>query len=458
MITSSTVRAALRLPLAASLFGARQLLRAGGFGSSGDFRTASANFYRVAGIAQAQFDSDPLSFVIYQLGDQAQRALTDLVFDVLTLRIFAPSYLRTRTVALAQISSDAFHSLAPGEAMGLTVAQILNNFTVINLVNGVDAPVELDGQGDYPLDEALEKLYASGEYPALWSIEGLGENYASAYLNAKRQVRGLLTTGKGAFLPEKSLLMMHAGAGIAFAKRIMATITPWSSDAEFTVALRNFLSLVGQNSRPGYQGPALESLGLVTRTWHKEMVEPVSRHLAAIDSSAVEYFWHGAGRAMYFSPLNFVPGFSPFYAAEQEPTEQMARRNARAGVAWAFTLVNIQQPEIMANFLRRKNEEIAGNDGFSNGAISALIMAGEIVPNDVFVSKFCSYQPASNDPALVDLWRAYIGENCAGRISHYRQALRSRGKLGEIFRYHKVEEFPGKLGNGRNPLMAERSA
>ena len=41
------------------------------------------------------------------------------------------------------------------------------------------------------------------------AVEGLGENYADAWLASGRPVRGLLTTGKGAKLPEKSLLMIQ---------------------------------------------------------------------------------------------------------------------------------------------------------------------------------------------------------------------------------------------------------
>src|SRR5207244_1117997 len=117
-----------------------------------------------------------------------------------------------------------------------------------------------------------------------WAIEGLGQNYAEAWLAEGIPVRGLLTAGKAASLPQRSLLMMHAGMGIAFARHAIAQITPWSSDADFDHALRSFTELVHKNSRFGYAGAALESLGLVTRTWHRQMVEPVSRHLSGIDS------------------------------------------------------------------------------------------------------------------------------------------------------------------------------
>jgi len=438
---SSLAKSALRFPLAASAFGVTQLARLLSAGNPETSRAANSDFYASAAAAQAQFDTNSLLFAAYQLGDQAQQAFAGLTLDALTLQLLKPGYLKEAGSAIAKGSADAWGSVATSEARQLTVDQIQNNFTVVNLVNSVDAPAVLSGDGDYPLDEMLENAYALGEYPALWSVEGLGQKYADAYLASGREVRGLFTTGKGAKLPEKSLLMMHAGAGIAFAKRILGLLTPWSSDAEFREALTFFLALVEQNSRPGYKGPALESLGLVTRTWHNRLTEPLARNLALIDAGAAEYFWHGAGRAMYFSPLNFVPGFSPFFTAEQEPPDEIARRNARAGVAWAFTVVNIRQPEITADFLKHKSSEIAGNAAYSNGVLSTLIMAGEMVPQDVYVAGFCSWKPDPADRPLVNLWNENIGVDCADRVANCRRTLKAQGKLGEIFRYHDSEEL-----------------
>jgi hypothetical protein len=437
----SLAAAAFRFPVAVSAFAARQIAGLAPLGDSSGSRAAIANFYRIAEAAQAEFDTNSSLFAAYQLGDQAQRALIDLTLGTLTLNVFRPSYLSQTAAIITGEWMDAFESLATSDARGFTADAIRNNFTVVDLVNEMDAPVVFTADGDYPLQEYLEKSYAIGGYPALWAVEGLGENYAQAWLNSGKPVVDLLTAGKGAKLPDKSLLMMHAGAGIAFAKHIVQKVTPWSSDAEFDAALKLFLRLVKENSRPGYEGAALESLGLVTRTWHGRIVEPLTRHLAKIDLAAYEYFWHGAGRAMYFSPLNFLPGFSPFFAAEQEPPDDAARRNARAGVAWAFTVVNLRQPEIAANFLKRKSSEIGGNDAYSEGVLATLIMAGEMVPGDVYVTKFCAYKPDPKDQVLVDLWNTKIGVDCAERVARYRQVLKDRNKLEEIFRYHDLAAF-----------------
>jgi len=246
--------------------------------------------------------------------------------------------------------------------------------------------------------------------------------------------------------------------GLAFAKDVIRTIMPWSSDAEFEKALSRFIELCRENSQRGYMGAALQSLGLVTRTWHTQMVEPVSNHLQKIDPLAREFFWRAAGGAMYFSPLNWIPGWSPFISAETEPTDRSAARNASAGVAWPFTIVNVRQPEIMANFLKRKSTQIRDKVAFQNGVLSALIMAGESVPGHYYVAKFGEYQP--EDKAGRDAWNEYIGSDLRVRVDRYRDALRKHRRLDEVFRYQNLAELVLSLEGGeRNSFRAgERPA
>jgi hypothetical protein len=238
---------------------------------------------------------------------------------------------------------------------------------------------------------------------------------------------------------------MHAGMGIAFAKDTIDELTPWSSETKVKDALRRFLRLVRENSMPGYEGAALESLGLVTQTWYAQLVKLVSNQLLALDADATEFFWHGAGRAMYFSPMNMLPGLSPWDAADHEPPDDTARRNARAGVAWAFTIVNVRQPKIAANFLRHNTDRIDDNDAYTNGVYSTLIMAGAMVPGHKYVSDFGRFQPDADEPELVSCWNKHIGRDAGDKVEQYRQALKAHHQLGEVFRYHDLPQFVADL-------------
>ncbi|HXJ43911.1 MAG TPA: hypothetical protein VNH18_31790, partial [Bryobacteraceae bacterium] len=197
-----------------------------------------------------------------------------------------------------------------------------------------------------------------------------------------------------------------------------------------------------ENSLPGYFGPTAESLGLCCRTWYGHLLPQVSRRLAVLDPEASEYFWHGAGRSMYFSPLNMFPGSPPWFAAESEPPDDISRRNARSGAAWAFTVVNCQTPEVIAYFLSRKGDQVAGNDAFAEGVFSTLVMAGDMYPGHKYIPAFCNYQP---EASMADAWTQRFGTGFLDKVNHYRDVLRANDKLGEVFRYQPLSTLVPSL-------------
>jgi hypothetical protein len=440
-----STNAFLKWQVAVSCFAAQRMLGVLPLADSEPLRSIQELFYETGEAAKKDFRTNTLLFGAFQLGDKAQSAFTDLVSDAMTLKVLNPSYMMDVMSGLVQGSTDAVTSVASTDARALLVEQFQNTGDVLGFVNDVDAPEELSADGTYPLTEKADKFYARGDYPALWLVEGLGERYARAHMANGREVRDLLTSGKGAALPEKAQLMMHAGMGIAFAKDALDDLTPWSSETTVKDALRRFLQLVRQNSMPGYEGAALESLGLVAQTWYAQLVRLITDQLLALDADATEFFWHGAGRAMYFSPMYMLPGLSPWDAADREPPDDTARRNARAGVAWAFTIVNVRQPRITAQFLRHRADRIADNDAYANGVYSTLIMAGDMVPGHKYVSEFCRFQPDADETALVSSWAQHIGHEAGDKVDRYRQALKAHHQLGEVFRYHDLPQFVADL-------------
>jgi len=442
---SGLANAAIKFPLAVTTFAAQKLVGALPLANSDLGRAVQSNLYKTGEAAQRDFATNTTLFGAFQFSDAAQSAILSAVTDTLTLKVLKPDYIRGAVSSLARGGAGALGTVATTTARELLALQFRNTFDVIALVNHVYAPDQLSSDGTYPLTEMLDKAYAGGDYPALWSIEGLGERYAEAYMHTGQPVRDLLNAGPGAALPFKAQLMMHAGIGIAFAKEAVMKLTPWSSATEIQDVLREFLDICRANSMAGCLGAAVESLGLVTRTWHKQMVTPITRNLGEIDAGAVEFFWHGAGRAMNFSPMYMLPGLSPWLAAQQEPPDDIARRNARAGVAWAFTVVNSRQPEITANFLATRGDEVSGDDGFACGAYSSLIMASEMVPGHQYVAAWGRYQPDPSNPAAVDAWNQHIGQDALNNINHYRETLKKFGKLDEVFRYHSLPKYVAEL-------------
>ncbi len=435
--------AALKFNIALSSFGAQRILGVLPMANSEPIRAVQENFYKAGENAKHGFEANTALFGAFQFSDKAQSALADFASDAISLKAFKPSYIRHVASGIAQGSAAAMASLGSTKSRGLLKQQFANTFDVISYVNHVDAPNQLSADGTYPLEEMITQCYSHGDYPALWYVEGLGERYAEAYMAAGgNEIHDLLSSGKAAAADPKIQTMMHAGLGITLAKHAVANLTPWSTHAEFKAAIAGFIAQVHQNSIPGYEGAALESLGLVTRTWNGQLVKLISSHLLAMDPDAFEFFWHGAGRAMYFSPMYMLPGLSPWEAADTEPPNEIACHNARAGVAWAFTIVNVRQPEIAANFLVHKGDQIGGNDAYTDGVYSTLIMAGDMVPGHQYVDAFGVYQP--KDPAGLAAWNKYIGNNAGASINAYRAKLKASNKLGEVFRYN-LPEYAGGL-------------
>ena len=451
------VRAAAGFQWAMTVYGVRQLIAAVTSADPQKERETAANLYRLATRAQEEFNADANFFATFAVGDVAQGTLIDLAENTMNLKILEPSFLQGLTESIARGAEDVQTCLDTPDARRLTMDRIKNTFNVVGLVNQFEAPNTLSADGTYPLADSIGKAYALGDYPALWAVEGLGKNYAYAYQNAGRPLVDLMMNRETESLPEKTLLMMHAGQGMCFAKTQVANLTPFSTDSEYDTAIGKFLKLCRDNSREGFFGPTAESLGLCCRTWYRHLLPRISERLAKMDPDGYAFFWHGAGRSMFFSPLNIFPGSPPWYSTEQEPLDDIARRNARSGAAWAFTVVNCQQPEIMANFLARQFSLVSSNDAFLEGVISTLIMAGDMYPGHKYIPLFCNYQPDKSKPEMVAAWNKNIGSGFLDKVNRYREVLRRHNQLGEVFRYRPLSELVPRL-EGQEAVAAGATA
>jgi len=440
-----TADAILKWQIAVSCFAAQRMVGVLPLSDREPFRSIQELLYETGESAKKDFRTNTWLFGSFQFGDKAQQAMANLMSDTMRLKVLNPSYMMDMASDLFRGSTDALTTMASTSGIGAMATQLQNVADVLGFVNDVDAPEELAEDGTYPLEAKVEEFYARGDYPALWLIEGLGERYARAHQKKNRDVRDLFTSGKGAELPAKARLMMHAGMGIAFAKDAVDCLTPWSDDTKVREALKGFLQRVRQNSMPGYEGAALESLGLVTHTWYPSLVKIVADELLALDADAAEYFWHGAGRSMYFSPMYMLPGLSPWEVADHEPPDDTAKRNARAGIAWAFTIVNVRHPKVTESFLRDKIDSISGKEAYTNGVHSTLVMAGDMFPGHKHVAEFCAHKPDPDDTALVNAWAKHIGHDVGEKVDRYRQVLTKNEQLGELFRYHDLSQYVADL-------------
>jgi hypothetical protein len=445
MRLTDVVASAGRFVAAASLFGCEQA--AGALAGSRPERDAIERLYTVTQCTQHRLLDG--FWAVCQVGDYMQRTSIDAICDVASFGSERANLLRALACdAWTQFSQSVTTVLNPFDR-DLALSQLMNSLDVFLLVKQVGANIAIPPDDVFALQPIVSSAYALGDYRAVWAIEGLGAVYADRVWETRRSAPADLLQNAGfPTVPLSSLTMLHAGIGLALARRLLRPRTPFDPPERLMEAIGDYLTLCVDNSRPGYSGAAIESLGLVTRTWHPQLVLHVDQHLRTLNPLAREFFWHGAGRALYFYPPFVVPGaVSPWRAIDREAPDEVARRNMKAGLAWAFTLVNVRQPRIIDRFARVNESLVAEDDAFAAGALSALVMALDTVPNHTYVRAFCD---RSDVPAAV---RA-LCDHVEGPL---HAALVESQRLGELFRYHAFPRwFDGETDHAiiRRTLLA----
>lgn len=389
-----------------------------------------------------------VAWAIYDVGDEVQRGLIDVAFDVAS---FSVRDVLTRTAELTGQVQESASVLGTTTGLELAWQQTRNNIEVYNLVKNVRAELRIDEHGEVDLAALVTAAYDLGPYADLWAIEGLGHDYTNIRLDRDGAVKGILRDGPAATLPASTLTMMHAGLGLALAERMLPPLTPCSPAREFREVLAAYISACDAHGRPGYVGAAYESLGLVARTWHSLLMTGIDAALLEMDEGIDAYFWHGAGRALYFLPTYIVPVLSPWRAADREAPHELAHRNLYAGLAWASTLVNIRQPRVLAGLLRTRGDELQRSNAFANGVASALVVAMDITPDDPFVIAFARYVPDESSGAA-RAWHAVVAPAAQAALNWYHPVLRSHNALDVVFRYADLTDLTTWLLRGDAPL------
>lgn len=384
---------------------------------------------------QAESELGNVSQSLFFMGDGLQRAITDGFFDLLRPQTWMPAnILRLSTEAVRQ-TLQLSRLLLPDQA-NLAWQELRNKLEVFVIVKNLSSILHLPTGEFIPLPELVEKAYVLSPFVALWAVEGVGHYYADMYWKQKGIPQGLLFEDQ-AQVPSKSLLMLHAGMGLAFADRLLGHLTSEASADQVRSTMEYFVGLVRNNSRRGYLGAAVESLGLVTRDFYPDLLEQVHRQLRAVAPEFVGYFWHGAGRALYFSRKYFLPVLRTVWSGvDQEAHNAPDRLSAMAGLSWAVTVVNMRQPAIMENVLRSCIEQSELAEGFTNGIISSVIMRQDTTPDEPFAAGFNQYQP--NDRQLGAAWERLIGAPILAALQTYYPVLKQHHALDQVFRYQDL--------------------
>jgi len=443
------VKSSLSFACALPLFGAQQL----GYWlapTAERRRLAASGLDAVARAAAHGLDQQGLLGWLHQLESCAEQALLQVTPTLLTPELLSPAAWASVAVEVAERSAVAARQLAAGHA-ALVVAKLRSTGVVFCLVLDAAQRLDVPAAPPFPLYDLLGRAYALGPFEALWAVEGLGHEYGDSFFARGVTPHAILRDARTSELPDRSLTMLNAGVGLSLAKNTLDGAGWRPSEPELRALVEEILRLCRDNAREGYLGCALESLGLVTQTFHAQLVPPVDRVLRQIAPEVLGYYWHGVGRALFFAPVNFLPGSDGllFEMAASAAPDEAARLNAVAGAAWGYVLVTQRDPRIAAELLIGPyGERLAESGAFANGVASAMMMRFDTTPDAPFIQPFLQYRPDPPNPRLAELWDRLIRIPGETALAVYYPVIKRQNRLGDIFEYRDLPAFVAGLDGG----------
>ncbi len=345
-----------------------------------------------------------------------------------------------------QQSARLMRTLAPAGFL-CDWQELDNKIESFRLFQYADRELKLP-EGHPPANQILSRPAPGERFHSIWVTEGAGH---MAGLASSVAVKGLLTDGDAAFIPETSLVPLHAGMGTAFAEKLFQGLTPNPSRSEIDSTVRRFVDTCAANCRPGWEDATMEPLGLVVRCLYPNLLGPVSAAMEALDHRLRVLFWHGVGRGLYFVPSNFAPLSGArkrmMRSAMEETTNFEDRRNVLAGLVWAVTLVNLCHPDI-ARSLMEICQELKLRDEFTNGVISALMAWRHMAPEDSQYTE-AYVRPRLDGDGLV--WNQWVTAPCREALDDIFPGLKLRNKIPALYTYRTQGELARLTIGDRNP-------
>ncbi len=364
--------------------------------------------------------------------------------ELLSLESLTPRGAIRQMLALLEHTCEISMSASSGDC-ALAAQEFQNKLGAFRLFEFVDCTLDLRSDALISLSQLVAGASSLGPYHSLWATEGCGHLFTAKSLQDGRHPHGLMATRETADIPQTSLVPLHAGMGLAFAESVFG-MADHESCADGSM-LAEFLELCHDNCSPGYEDVVFEGLGLAAQTLHPHLISTINAKLSACRPDLLGYFWHGVGRAAYFSPTEFltfwVQSRENFWKCVHKAPHGAAKQNVIAGFAWALVLVNIRHPAIVAAFLNLEGNNMDIQDAIVNGFCSALLVWRDSQP-DEFLRDFVGYQPGTTAGHASQLWKTYVQEPW----SDISQKQMKPHSIGKIFQYQPLSKIMTLIEDG----------
>ena len=431
------IKSAVRFIWSTMLFGIEQSGNATAAITAGtDESKTTGSFVIVAQAAETELKDSLKS--IYQIGNFFQQTTVDLAYDVLTLETLNFRGMVKTGLNLMQQSASVLKILLPGQTAGLILEEFQNKLTAFEWFEHVDTKLTLPTQPDAPLVLFLRCTENLDSYSRIWATEGIGFYFAEKCLSKSGEPENLLSGALVKGAPKSSFVALHAGMGLSLAHRFLKRLNSESSFRLMPEMLEAHIALYRNISQNGYAEIGIETLGLAARNLYPHLLLSIDDALGRLDEDYIAYFWHGAGRAIYFAPTGLFPmwdeSWNSILATQDEPPHELGRLNALTGWLFALTLVNIRQPEIIAAYLKSHPRLFAVKEAVADGVGAAMVIWHNSTQDSSFIEAFFTYAPADASSEFISQWRELIQQPVATALRDYQAKPESERQPGRLFR------------------------
>ena len=289
--------------------------------------------------------------------------------------------------------------LLPSRSSAVKARELGNQLEVFETFHGAESIVGL--RRDLPVAAHLRRLRRLPVFTALWVAEGLAYSRSPDELDLEALQAGI---------------PLHTGMGMRLAREALRDLERGDDRR-----LGRLPEEARKRSRPGYGRLTFEPLGFVARTLHPGRTSDIDRRLERSAPELRAWLWHGVGRGLYFSPTG-----DPLVQARSAAPDEVGRRNATAGAAWALTLVNLRHPEVVAAFLAGLDHRAETEHAVVNGITSAALLWLDGHGLDPTLTAFL------DPPAPDRAWTSWVTDPFERARERYRRLVACR-RLEELF-------------------------
>jgi len=290
-------------------------------------------------------------------------------------------------------------------------AEFSRMLSVFRVFREADRSPQLHSPPPARLPEFLQQAIGREDTSLQWLIEGAGYRYGHWLLQGKEP--GFKSEDLLSQLPKGSARAFYMGVGLYVGHAYMGR---WEkADREPAAVARDLDELAAHHPElVRYQAPVIDSTGFVLCLISPRALKQVDAALSQQQSGLDRHLWTGAGRAIYFRYPRALyprggdwPGVQRILAEAPRPS---CREAALSGLGFAVTLINMGQPELLEDFIRKHIGSLSADPGFSDGVQEVLDMWHSLWGRDAVIQALSAHETPDLDADAAGYWLSAVRE------------------------------------------------